>query len=93
MKKFKDSNNEIWNLPIIDFDEKGNVINEITKEIIEKNKLIAITDKEYEVMINYKSSEQIAEEERLAKLPSEEEILNDKITLKALEIIAELELI
>ena len=34
--------------------------------------------------------EQITEEERLAKLPSQEEILNDKITLKALELITEL---
>ena len=37
--------------------------------------------------------EEIAEAERLAKLPTQEEILNDKITLKALELIAELGLI
>ena len=37
--------------------------------------------------------EEIAEQERLAKLPSEEEVLNDKITLKALELIAELGLV
>ena len=37
--------------------------------------------------------EEIAEEERLAKLPTQEEILNDKITLKALELISELGLI
>ena len=40
-----------------------------------------------------RTPEQIAEEERLAKLPSQEEILNDKITLKALELIAELGLV
>ena len=37
--------------------------------------------------------EEIAEEERLAKLPTQEEILNDKITLKALELISELGLV
>ena len=40
-----------------------------------------------------RTPEQIAEEERLAKLPSQEEILNDKITLKAIELIAELGLV
>ena len=40
-----------------------------------------------------RTAEEIAEEERLAKSPSEEEILNDKITLKALELITELGLI
>ena len=37
-----------------------------------------------------RTPEEIVEEERLAKLPSQEEILNDKITLKALELITEL---
>ena len=40
-----------------------------------------------------RTAEQIAEDERLAKLPTSEEILNDKITLKALEIISEFGLI
>ena len=40
-----------------------------------------------------RTAEEIAEEERLAKLPTPEEILNDKITLKALELILELGLI
>ena len=37
--------------------------------------------------------EEIAEQERLAKLPSEEEILNAKIEMKAIELLTELELI
>ena len=37
--------------------------------------------------------EQIAEQERLEKLPNQEEVLNDKITLRALELITELGLI
>ena len=37
--------------------------------------------------------EQIAEQERLEKLPNQEEVLNDKITLKALELIVELGLV
>lgn len=40
-----------------------------------------------------RTAEEIAEEERLAKLPTAEEIFNDKITIKALELITELELI
>ena len=40
-----------------------------------------------------RTAEEIAEAERLAKLPTQEEILNDKITLKALELIAEFGLI
>ena len=40
-----------------------------------------------------RTPEQIVEEERLAKLPTQEEVLNDKITLKALELISELGLI
>ena len=40
-----------------------------------------------------RTPEEIAEEERLAKLPSQEKLLNDKITLKALELISELGLI
>ena len=37
--------------------------------------------------------EEIAEQERLEKLPNQEEVLNDKITLRALELITELGLI
>ena len=37
--------------------------------------------------------EEIAEQERLAKLPSEEETLNAKIEMKAIELLTELELI
>ena len=40
-----------------------------------------------------RTAEEIAEQERLAKLPSEEELLNSKIELKALELLSELELI
>ena len=37
--------------------------------------------------------EEIAEQERLAKLPSEEEVLNAKIEMKAIKLLTELELI
>ena len=40
-----------------------------------------------------RTPEEIAEAERLAKLPTQEESLNDKITLKALELISELGLV
>ena len=40
-----------------------------------------------------RTPEEIAEEERLAKLPTTDEILNSKIELKALEILTELGMI
>lgn len=40
-----------------------------------------------------RTAEEIAEEGRLARLPTQEEILNDKITIRVLELIAELGLI
>ena len=40
-----------------------------------------------------RTPEQLAEEERLSKLPTQEDILNAKIELKALELLSQLELI
>ena len=40
-----------------------------------------------------RTAEEIAEQERLAKLPSEEEVLNAKIEMKAIKLLTELELI
>ena len=40
-----------------------------------------------------RTPEEIAEAERLAKLPTTDEILNSKIELKALELLSQLELI
>ena len=42
---------------------------------------------------NVRTEEELAEQERLAKLPTEEEMLNAKIELKAIELLTELELI
>ena len=40
-----------------------------------------------------RTAEEIAEQERLEKLPNQEEILNAKIEMKAIELLTELELI
>ena len=93
MKKFKDLNNKIHELENDCFDNEGNCINEIARKVIEENNLVEITQEEAEAIKNYKSPEQLAEQERLAKLPSEEEVLNAKIEMKAIELLTELELI
>ena len=93
MKHFKNEKNKIWGYDNNCFDEKGNCVNEDVKKAIEKLGLVEITEEEAEAIRNYKTAEELAEDERLAKLPSQEEILNDKITLKALKLIAELGLV
>jgi hypothetical protein len=93
MKHFKNKQNQVYAFDLDCFDENGNYINEYALKVIEENSLIEITKEEAEAIRNYKSPEQIVEEERLAKLPTQEEILNDKITLRALELITELGLI
>lgn len=67
MKDYKNEENILWGFEDDCFDEKGNVKNKIVKEIIETEKLIFITPQDAEVLRNYKSLEQLAEEERLAK--------------------------
>ena len=86
MKNYKNTNNELFAFDLDCF-------NEAVEKIINENNLIEITKEEAEAIRNYKSPEQIAEEERLAKLPTQEEILNAKIELKALELLSQLELI
>ena len=86
MKNYKNTNNELFAFDLDCF-------NETVEKIINENNLIEITKEEAEAIRNYKSPEQIAEEERLAKLPTQEEILNAKIELKALELLSQLELI
>ena len=93
MKKYKNFNNEIYAFDDDCFDEKGQVINDIVEKIINENSLVEITEEEADAIRNYKSPEQLAEEERLAKLPSQEDVLNAKIELKALELLSQLELI
>ena len=93
MKEFKNENNIIYHFDDDCFDEEGKCINEYALKVIQENNLVEITQEEAEEIRNYKSPEQLAEEERLAKLPSQDEILNDKITLRALELISELGLI
>ena len=93
MKHYKNEQNETYAFQDDYFDKNGQVINEIVKKIINENLLVEITEEEADAIRNYKSSEQLAEEERLAKLPTSEEILNAKIELKALELLFQLELI
>jgi len=93
MKNYKNPENKVFSFDLDCFNEKGECTNEYALKVIEENSLIEITKEEAEAIRNYKSPEQIAESERLAKFPTQEEILNDKITLIALNLIAELGLI
>ena len=81
MKKYKDLNNGIWLFEDNCFDDEGQVINKYVIEKIKLNSLAQCTDEEVDEIINYKSPEQIAEEERLAKLPTNEEQEKMKIEL------------
>ena len=93
MKEFKNENNMIYPFDDDCFNEHGECINEYALKVIEDNNLIPITHEEAEAIRNYKSAEQLAEEERLEKLPNQEEVLNAKIEMKAIELLTELELI
>ena len=68
------------------------VSEEVFEESIQENHNYLNEDLVTELR-DMRTPEQIAEQERLAKLPTQEEILDDKITLKALELISELGLI
>ena len=87
MKDFKNIKNELFAYDEDCFDEEGQATNEIVEKIIQKNNLIEITHEEADAIRNYKSPEQIAEEERLAKLPTAEELQKNKIELVALDLI------
>lgn len=81
MKHFKDLENRVFAFGLDCFDSEGKVINEVAKKIIDTNNLVEITPEEAEAIRNYKSQEQILEEERLAKLPNYEEQEKMKIEL------------
>ena len=81
MKEFKNENNMIYSFDLNCFDEEGKCKNEWALKVIQENNLVEITEEEAEEIRNYKSPEQIAEEERLAKLPTTEEREKMKIEL------------
>ena len=93
MKHYKTEQNKTYAFDLDCFDKDGKCINEYALKVIEENNLTPITHEEAEAIRNYKSTEQIVEEERISKLPTTEDILNAKIELKALELLAQLELI
>ena len=90
MKNYRNEKNELWAFDDDCFDEKENCINGYALKVIKENNLIEITKEEAVAIRNYKSSEQIAEEERLAKLPTQDELLKNQIQIEALNILTEL---
>ena len=90
MKNFKNSANTIFAFDDDCFDEEGKCINEYALKVIEENNLIEITQEEAEAIRNYKSPEQLAEEERLAKLPSQEDLEKSKFEIIAIEMLMQL---
>ena len=89
MKEFKNANNMIYAFDDNCFDENGKCINEYALKVIEENSLVEITEEEAEIIRNYKSPEQIAEEERISKLPSSDELEKNKIELVVLDLLTE----
>ena len=81
MKHYKNTENKVFGFDDNCFDEEGKCINEYALKVIEENNLVEITQEEAEAIRNYKSPEQLAEEERLAKLPTTEEREKMKIEL------------
>ena len=81
MKNFKNLEDKVFCFDLDCFDEEGKCINEYALKVIEENNLVEITKEEADAIRNYKSSEQLAEEERLAKLPTTEEREKMKIEL------------
>ena len=93
MKNYKNLEDKVFCFDLDCFDEDGKCINEYALKVIEENNLIPITHEEAEAIRNYKSAEQLAEEERLAKLPTTEEIEKAKIELVAINLLTEAGLI
>ena len=81
MKNFKNLEDKIFCFDLDCFDEEGKCINEYALKVIEENSLIEITEEEADAIRNHKSIEQLAEEERISKLPTTEEQEKMKIEL------------
>ncbi len=72
------------------FDENGKCINEYAFKVIKENNLVKITKEEADAIRNYKSSEQLAEEERLEKFPSQKDLEKAKFEIIAIEMLMQL---
>ena len=87
MKHYKDTENNIYTYFDDAFDEEGKPSHSKVIEDISNLKLIKITDEEYAEIQAQKEAERLAEQERLAKLPSQEELEKNRIELVALDLI------
>ena len=86
MKHYKNEKNKLWAFDDDCFDEEGKCINEYALKVIEENSLIEITKEEEEIIRNYKSIEQLAEEEAKATEKAElEQAEKDAEFLEMLE--------
>ena len=81
MKEFKNENNVLFGFDDDCFNEHGECINIWALKVIKENNLVEITKEEADAIRNLKTAEQLAEEERLAKLPTTEEREKMKIEL------------
>ena len=89
MKYYKNTESKLWAFDDDCFDENGKCINEYALKVIEENSLVEITEEEAEIIRNYKTAEQLAEEERISKLPSSDELEKNKIELVVLDLLTE----
>ena len=89
MKYYKNIESKLWAFDDDCFDENGKCINEYAFKVIKENSLVEITEEEAEIIRNYKTAEQLAEEERISKLPSSDELEKNKIELVVLDLLTE----
>ena len=89
MKEFKNENNVLFGFDDDCFNEHGECINVWALKVIKENNLVEITKEEADAIRNYKTPEKIAEEERLAKLPSAEELQKNTIEIVVLDLLTE----
>ena len=89
MRNFKNKENTLFGFDDDCFDENGKCINEYALKVIQENNLVEITEEEAEIIRNYKTAEQLAEEEKISKLPSSDELEKNKIELVVLDLLTE----
>ena len=90
MKNYKNLENKLWAFDDDCFNEEGKCINEWALKVIKENNLVEITKEEADAIINLKTAEQLSEEERLAKLPSQEVLEKAKFEIIAIEMLMQL---
>jgi len=89
MRHYESLEGDKWSFADTDFDEDGNVINEIVKQKIEENSLTEIPEHKYKEWLAAEEIKRIEVANALSKLPSQEEREKNKIELIILNLLSE----